>query len=79
MEQRRILGGHQTHMGYNQEAYDAECAALARALEEASRRNATPERVTIFSDAQAAIRRMASDFLARDSSTPSGMSIIWTS
>jgi len=43
-------------MGYNQEAYDAECAALARALESASRRNMTPERVTIFTDAQAAIR-----------------------
>jgi len=48
-------------MGNNQEAYDAECAALARALELASQRNTTPERVTIFSDAQAAIRRMASD------------------
>jgi len=44
--------GIKTHMGYNQEAYDAECAALARALELASRRNTTPERVT-------AIRRMA--------------------
>jgi len=50
-------------MGYNQEAYDAECAALARALESASRRQffITPERVTIFTDAQAAIRRMASE------------------
>jgi len=38
-------------MGYNQEAYDAECAALARALGVASRRNTTPERGTIFSDA----------------------------
>ena len=53
--------GIKTHMGYNQEAYAAECAALARALESASRRNTTPERVTIFTDAQAAIRRMASD------------------
>ena len=53
--------GIKTHMGYNQEAYDAECAALARALDSASRRNTTPERVTIFTDAQAAIRRMASD------------------
>ena len=53
--------GVKTHMGYNQEAYDAECAALARALESASQRSPTPERVTIFSDAQAAIRRMASD------------------
>jgi len=53
--------GIKTHMGYNQEAYDAECAALARAPESASRRNITPERVTIFTDAQAAIRQMASD------------------
>ena len=53
--------GIKTHMGYNQEAYDAECAALAVALESASRRQMTPERVTIFTDAQAAIRRMASE------------------
>ena len=53
--------GIKTHMGYNQEAYDAECAALARALESASRRNTTPERVTLSTDAQAAIRLMASD------------------
>jgi hypothetical protein len=51
-------------MGYNQEAYDAECAALARALETAARRQTTPERVTIFTDAQAAIKRMASEELA---------------
>ena len=50
-----------THMGYNQEAYDTECAAVARALESASRRNTVPERVTIFTDAQAAIRRMGFD------------------
>jgi len=48
-------------MGYNQEAFDSECAALARVLESASRRNTTPERITIFTDAQAAIRRMATD------------------
>ena len=35
--------------------------AIARALEAASRRRTTPERVTIFTDAQAAIGRMASD------------------
>jgi len=35
--------------------------ATFRALGEAARRNTTPERVTIFSDAQAAIKRMASD------------------
>ena len=53
--------GAKVHMGNKQEAYDAECAALAHALELAAQRNATPERITIFSDAQAAIRRMASD------------------
>ena len=52
--------GVKAHMGYNQEAYDAECAALARALESVLG-GYVPERVTIFSDAQAAIRRMASD------------------
>jgi len=31
--------GIKTHMGYNQEAFDAECAALARALETAARRS----------------------------------------
>jgi hypothetical protein len=30
--------GSKTHTGYNQEVYDAECAALARALETAARR-----------------------------------------
>ena len=53
--------GIKTHVGYNQEAYDAECAAPARALESASRRQTTSERVTIFTDAQAAIRRMTSE------------------
>jgi ribonuclease HI len=53
--------GIKTHMGYNQEAYDAECAALARALETATRRQTTPERITSFTDAQATIKRMASE------------------
>jgi len=53
--------GAKVHLGNNQEAYDAECAALAHALELATQRSTIPERVTIFSDAQAAIRRMASD------------------
>jgi ribonuclease HI len=48
-------------MGENQEAYDAEYAALARALETAGRRQTVPERMTIFTNAQAAIRRMASE------------------
>ena len=47
-------------MGYNQGAYDTECATLTRALESATRRPTVPERVTIFIHAQAAIRRMAS-------------------
>jgi ribonuclease HI len=64
--------GIKTHMGYNQEAYDAECAAVARALETAARRQTTPERVTIFTDAQAAIRRMASEDLARAGCTRFG-------
>jgi len=53
--------GAKVHMGSNQEAYDTECAALAQALERASKRNTIPEWVTIFTDAQVAIRRMASD------------------
>jgi len=53
--------GVKTHMGYNQEAFDAECVAIARALESASRRNTIPDRVTSVTDAQAAIRRIASD------------------
>jgi len=34
--------GIKTHMGYNHEAYGAECASLACALESASRRNSIP-------------------------------------
>jgi ribonuclease HI len=63
--------GIKNHMGYNQEAYDAECAALARALEEAAKRQTAPERVTIFTDAQAAIRRMVSEDPAQARSTQS--------
>jgi ribonuclease HI len=48
-------------MGDNQEAYDAECAALARALKEALERQTVPSQVTIFTDAQAAIRQMVSE------------------
>jgi hypothetical protein len=53
--------GLKTRMGYNQEAYDAECAVLARALETATRRQTTLERVTIFTDAQATVKRMSSE------------------
>jgi ribonuclease HI len=53
--------GIKNQMGYNQEAYDVECAALASALEEAAKRQTVPEQVTIFTDAQADIRRMASE------------------
>jgi len=47
-------------MGCNQEAFDAECAALARALEVAARRQQAPKTVTIFTGAQAAMARIAS-------------------
>jgi ribonuclease HI len=53
--------GIKNHMGHNQEAYDTECTALARALEEAAKRQTVPEWVTIFTDAQADIRRMVSE------------------
>ena len=59
-ENGHIWEGIKTHLGYNQEAFDAECAALARALESASR----PDTISTnhhFTDAQVAIRRMASD------------------
>jgi len=48
-------------MGWGQEAYDTECAALARALQVAASRNHALGSVTIFTDCQAAIGRMASD------------------
>jgi ribonuclease HI len=53
--------GIKTHMDYNQGAYDAECAALARALGSAARRQTVPKRVTVFTDAQAVVRRIASE------------------
>jgi len=53
--------GIKNHMEYNQEAYNAECAALARALKEVAKHQTVPEWITIFTDAQAAIRRMASE------------------
>jgi len=49
------------HMSYNQEAFDAECAALATALEVAAKRRTGPKAVTIFTDAQAAMARIASE------------------
>jgi len=51
--------GVKSHMGYNQEAFDAGCAAITSALELVAKRSGSPGRVPIFSDAQAAIRRMA--------------------
>jgi len=44
-------------MGFSQEAYDAECAAIARALAVAAERSKLG-RVRIFTDAHAAITRM---------------------
>jgi len=56
-----VWKGHKTHMGWHQEAFDAECAALARALQVAAARTHTVGTVTIFTDAQVAIWRMTSD------------------
>jgi len=53
-------------MGYNQEAYDAQCATLAGALRAATRRQTTPERVTIFTDTQAAVSGVASGGIGID-------------
>jgi len=47
--------GLKIHMAYNKGAYDAEYAALVKVLETAARQQTTSERVTIFTDAQAAI------------------------
>jgi ribonuclease HI len=48
-------------MGYNQEAFDAESVALARALEVAARRRTPPAKVTIFTDSQATMARITSE------------------
>jgi len=63
--------GLKVHMGRVQEAYDTECAAIARTLETAARRRDKLDHLTIFTDAQAAIWRMSSMTLAQDSDTPS--------
>jgi len=47
-------------MGYNQEAYDTECAALARALRTAAEQHKLGTGA-IFTDAQATIWGMTSD------------------
>jgi len=52
--------GRKTHMGWGQEAFNAECAAIARALQVSATRNHAVGTVTIFTDAQAAIWRMTS-------------------
>jgi hypothetical protein len=48
--------GIKVQMGYNRDAFDAECAALVTALEVAARRQTTQARVTFFTAVQAAIR-----------------------
>jgi len=55
------LGGRKNPHGLQLGSLWYKCAALARALGTATRRQTAPERVTIFTDAQAAIRRMASE------------------
>ena len=53
--------GRKAHMGFFREAYDTKCAAIARALAVAVERSKRRKlgRVRIFTDAQAAITRMA--------------------
>ena len=58
-------------MGFEQEAYDAECAAIARALGTAARRRKKLGHFTIFTDAQAAIWGITSDDPDQDRSKPS--------
>jgi hypothetical protein len=54
--------GIKTHIGCNQEVYDAERSPRhAKALETAARRLAISERVTVFTDARAAVSRAASE------------------
>ena len=57
------MGWRKVHMGFFQETYDAECAAIARALAVAAERAKRCKlgRVRIFTDAQAAIARMTHD------------------
>jgi len=43
--------GLMARMGYQQQAYDAECAAIARALETAVRWPHVPKRAKIYTDA----------------------------
>jgi len=52
--------GQRVHLGSSQEAYDAECAAIVRALRIGRdfRKQQRISKITIFTDAQAAIRRM---------------------
>jgi hypothetical protein len=52
-----VWKGHQVHLGYNQKVYDAECAAIVRALQVGrdSRNQLQMTKITIFTDAQAAM------------------------
>ena len=51
------MEGAQVQMGFEQESYGAECAAIARSLETAARRCKKLGHLIIFTDAQAAIWR----------------------
>ena len=63
MEEGVELAGREDHMGFFQEAYDAECAAIAHALAVAAERSKRRKlgRVRIFTIAQAAVTRMTHD------------------
>jgi hypothetical protein len=55
------LGGYQDPHGQQPRSIRRGVCRIARSLETAARRQPVPKRVTIFTDAQAAIRRMASE------------------
>ena len=61
MEEGRILGGDQNPHGLQPGGLQRGVRCPCRALESATRRSTIPERVTIFTDAQAGIKQMASD------------------
>jgi len=52
-KKREVWKGHQVHLGYNQKAYDAECAAIVRALRVSRdrRKQQRISKITIFTDA----------------------------
>jgi len=53
----QLWGGTKVHVAYKQVAFDGESAALATAVDAAARWQTTQGEVSIFTDAQAVVRR----------------------